>query len=112
MYFFIGGGIILLALIIATIVYFVKRKNNVVAPEPPVVLDDVSKKEIDKKISESSLNEFLEEGEKQLEIGNLSGAKKAYKRLLHEYDSLDVKDKATYDKIMNFYNRILVASKK
>ena len=65
-----------------------------------------SKEEMDKLISKNAIQDLLDEGNEQLSFGNIANAKKVYKRLLHEYDSLDKKDRESYTKISNFYQKI------
>lgn len=111
LYFIIG--VVLLAVVIGGGILFLKRKKQKTETNKEVeVASEQAKENIDELISVSTIIELIEEGEEQVEIGNISEAKKIYKRLLHEYDDLEEKDKVTYERITNLYKKIIKASKK
>lgn len=114
------GGTVVIAIVAFLIVFLIRRKGKKEFGEEPTIqkqdseqigskktsINSKSKEEMDKLISKNAIQDLLDEGNEQLNFGNIANAKKAYKRLLHEYDSLDKKDRESYTKISNFYQKI------
>lgn len=107
-------GVVVLLIIIGLVIYLLVKKKKMKTEINKEVseVETKSKGEMDTLIEKSTINELLAEGKGQLDFGNVANAKKIYKRLLHEYDSLEKKDRDSYTKIKNFYQKILDSSQK